>query len=67
MGRNHRRDYRRSLKQWLSTTDVSSEKHGMLLWRALTGEHISKLVDQDDFHNAFYKLHRQRMWPGLLI
>ena len=24
------RDYRRTLKQWLSTTDVSSEKHGML-------------------------------------
>ena len=32
------RDYRRMLKQWLSTTDVPSEKHGMLLWRALTGD-----------------------------
>ena len=26
------------LKQWLSTTDVPLEKHGMLLWRALTGD-----------------------------
>ena len=26
------------LKQWLSTTDVPIEKHGMLLWRALTGD-----------------------------
>ena len=32
------RDYRRTLKQWLSTTDVPIEKHGMLLWRALTGD-----------------------------
>ena len=32
------RDYRRKLKQWLSTTDVPMEKHGMLLWRALTGD-----------------------------
>ena len=32
------RDYRRMLKQWLSTTDVPVEKHGMLLWRALTGD-----------------------------
>ena len=32
------RDYRRMLKQWLSTTDVPMEKHGMLLWRALTGD-----------------------------
>ena len=32
------RDYRRMLKQWLSTTDVPLEKHGMLLWRALTGD-----------------------------
>ena len=31
------RDYRRTLKQWLSTTDLPPEKHGMLLWRALTG------------------------------
>ena len=85
------RDYRRSLKQWLSTTDVSCEKHGMLLWRALTGDakllishfhnkdlmhwdagqrifdvlarahkHISEFEDQDDFDNAFYKLHRER-------
>ena len=30
------RDYRPTLKPWLSTT-VRSEKHGMLLWRALTG------------------------------
>ena len=29
-------DYRPTLKPWLSTT-VRSEKHGMLLWRALTG------------------------------
>ena len=84
-------DYRRTLKQWLSTTDVPSEKHGMLLWRALTGDakllishfrdegllgwdaghrifdvlaqahkHISEFEDQDDFDNAFYKLHRER-------
>ena len=32
------RDYRRMLKQWLSTTDVPIEKHGMLLWRALIGD-----------------------------
>ena len=32
------RDYRRTLKQWLSTTGVPSERHGMLLWRALTGD-----------------------------
>ena len=32
------RDRRRTVKQWLSTTDVPSEKHGMLLWRALTGD-----------------------------
>ena len=32
------RDYRRTLKQWLSTTDVPPEKHGVLLWRALTGD-----------------------------
>ena len=31
-------DYRRMLKQWLGTTDVPIEKHGMLLWRALTGD-----------------------------
>ena len=68
-----------------------SEKHGMLLWRALTGDanllishfrdddllhwdagqrifdvlaqahkHISEFEDQDDFDNAFYKLHRER-------
>ena len=85
------RDYRRTLKQCLSTTDVPSEKHGMLLWRALTGDakllishfrdedllhwdagqrifdvlarahkHISEFEDQDDFDNAFYKLHRER-------
>ena len=85
------RDYRRTLKQWLSTTDVPSEKRGMLLWRALTGDakllishfrdedllhwdagqrifdvlaeahkHISEFEDQDDFDNAFYKLHRER-------
>ena len=85
------RDYRRTLKQWLSTTDVPIVKHGMLLWRALTGDakllisnfrdeellrwdaghrifdvlvqarkHISEFEDQDDFDNAFYKLHRER-------
>ena len=85
------REYRRTLKQWLSTTDVPSEKHGMLLWRALTGDarllishfrdedllhwdagqrifevlaqahkHISEFEDQDDFDNAFFKLHRER-------
>ena len=85
------RDYRRMLKQWLSTTDVPIEKHGMLLWRALTGDakllishfrddellrwdagqrmfdvlvqahkHICEFEDQDDFDNAFYKLHRER-------
>ena len=84
------RDFRRTLKQWLSTTDVPSEKHGMLSWRALTGDakllishfrdedllhwdaesifdvlaqahkHISEFEDQDDFVNAFYKLHRER-------
>ena len=32
------RDYRRMLKQWLSTTDVPIENHGMLLWRVLTGD-----------------------------
>ena len=32
------RDYRRTLKQWLSTTDVPSERHGTFLWRALTGD-----------------------------
>ena len=78
-------------KQWLSTTDVPIEKHGMLLWRALTGDakplishfrddellrwdagqrifdvlvqarkHISEFEDQDDFDNAFHKLHRER-------
>ena len=78
-------------KQWLSTTDVSSEKNGMLLWRALTGDaklltshfrdedllhwdagqrifevlaqahkHISEFENQDDFDNAFCKLHRAR-------
>ena len=26
------------IKQWLGTTDVPIEKHGMLLWRALTGD-----------------------------
>ena len=39
-------------------------------------KHISEFEDQDDFDNAFYKLHRERatrhccslqMWPGLLI
>ena len=30
------RDYRRVLKQSLSTTHVTIEKHRMLLWRALT-------------------------------
>ena len=85
------RDYRRMLKQWLSTTDVPLEKHGMLLWRALAGDakllishfrdeellrwdagqrifdvlvqvhkHISEFEDQDDFDNAFFKLHRER-------
>ena len=85
------RDYRRTVSQWLSTTDVPSEKHGMLLLRALTGDakllishfcdedllhwdagqrifevlaqahkHISEFEDQDDFDNAFYKLHRKR-------
>ena len=29
---------RRTLKQCLSTTDIPSEKHGMLLWRALIGD-----------------------------
>ena len=68
-----------------------SERHGMLLWRAETGDakllishfrdedllhwdcgqrifevlaqahkHISEFEDQDDFDNAFYKLHRER-------
>ena len=37
------RDYRRMLKQRLSTTDVPLEKHGMLLWRALTG-HAKLLI-----------------------
>ena len=32
------RDYRRMMKQWLSTADVPMEKHGMLLWRALTDD-----------------------------
>ena len=44
------RDYRRALKQWLSTTDVPSEKHGMLLWRPLTGDAnllISHFRDED--------------------
>ena len=44
------RDYRRTLKQWLSTTDVPSERHGMLLWRALTGDAkllISHFRDED--------------------
>ena len=35
------RDYRRTLKQWLSTTHVPSEKHGMLLWRAMPLERTS--------------------------
>ena len=95
------------MKRWLSTIDVPSEKHGMLLWRALTGDakllishfrggellgwdagqrifdvlaqahkHISEFEDQDDFDNAFHKLHRERnqtllqfatVWPGLPI
>ena len=77
--------------RWLSTNDVPSECHGMLLRRALTGcakllishfrggdllhwdagqrifdvlaqahKHISEFEDQDDFDNAFYKLHRER-------
>ena len=85
------RDCRRTLKQRLSTTDVPSERHGMLLWRALTGDakllishfrdedllcwdagqrifdalaqahkQVSGFEDQDDFDNAFYKLHRER-------
>ena len=85
------RDYRRMLKQWLSTTDVPIEKHDMFLCRALTVDakllishfrdeellrwsagqrifdilvqahkHISEFEDQDDFDNAFYKLHRER-------
>ena len=44
------RDYRRTLKQWLSTTDVPSEKHGMLLWRVLTEDAmllISHFRDED--------------------
>ena len=47
------RDCRRTLKQWLSTTDVPSEKHGMLLWRALTGDAkllISQFRDEDLLH-----------------
>ena len=47
------RDYRRTLKQWLSTTDVPSEKHGMLLWRALAGDAkllISHFRDEDLLH-----------------
>ena len=32
------RDNRRTLKQWLSTTDVLPERHGMLVWGALTGD-----------------------------
>ena len=79
------------MKQWLSTTDVPSKKHGMLLWRALTGDakllishfrdedllhwdagqrifdvlaqahkHVSEFEEQDDFDNAFYKLHGER-------
>ena len=43
------RDYRRTLKQWLSTT-VPPERHGVLLWRALTGDAkllISHFRDED--------------------
>ena len=54
------RDYRRTLKQWWSTTDVTSEKHGMLLWRALTGDAklvISHFRDEDLLHwNAGQKI-----------
>ena len=45
-----RRDHHHMLKQWLSTTDVPSERHGMLLWRAMTGEAkllISHFRDED--------------------
>ena len=44
------RDCRRTLKQRLSTTDVPSERRGMLLWRALTGDAkllISHFRDED--------------------
>ena len=44
------RDYRRTLKQWLNTTDVPPERHGMLLWRASTGDAnllISHFRDED--------------------
>ena len=47
------RDYRRTLKQWSSTTDVPSEKHSMLLWRALTGDAkllISHFRNEDLLH-----------------
>ena len=44
------RDCRRTLKQRLSTTVFPSERHGMLLWRALTGDAkllISHFRDED--------------------
>ena len=44
------RGYRRTLKGWLSTTDVPPERHGMLSWRALTGDAkllISHFRDED--------------------
>ena len=54
VGRNHPektwRDYRHTQKQLLSTTDVLPERHGMLLWRALTGDAkllISRFRDED--------------------
>ena len=32
------RTYRRSLDQWFMTTDIPTQKHGILLFRALSGE-----------------------------
>ena len=44
------RSYRREFDQWLMNTDIPSGKHGMLIWRALSGDAkllISHLTDTE--------------------
>ena len=44
------REYRRSLRFWLANTDIPSKKHGVMLWKALTGDAkllVDHLTDED--------------------
>ena len=44
------RDYRRSLDHWIQRTDIPGHKHGIMLWKALTGDAkllIEHLTDYD--------------------